>query len=638
MTNASPSFGFSAVTAAVAAAAVLCLQSDVVEALSVGAGVSTSNLNGNAAETTATVLLRSKVVDDGDAPTAMFRKETMPGTPTSMIAIINLACQYFLIYASLAVARTAVQLSLGGQSMYAFQKLCESAATTINYAPMLCVLFLGARMRADQIAQGKTDEMNLPSGQTRAGMQVAANCVLGQLLCVLLLPLLTGTLTVPVDSEGNVDTQRLAVPKAVLLSLTALRYVFLAGLYGGAVLVVYGIHTMDIEDKAARDRMWPDGIPKVSPPVGATIFLTTVFFLLYSLIAVIKTYSEFRPVGERLTAFFQSVSLATFTVNMAPMLCILFIGARMRALQMDPVGGKLPEYAQYACWGCSGAVVAQVVLILALPFVGKGVTAERGDFEGDVKFKGLTGPGAIVLTALRYRIKISVLLYAALLSVYGGFTAVCYAVFTMTPNDDPAATPPPLSPALLCVMNLVAQYFFIYGSIFVLQTIRTYSDGSPSLKILHGAIENARMTVMYAPMLSVLFVAVRMRALQLARTTANDIPKNAGPPTYAQECMFLATWSVLVQILLVVVMSFSYTVELDEEGNVKPPKNVSRTTGYVLSSLRYASLVVKAGSTSNYNPLSWWPSSLGEWKACREFLGGWSHVMRRRWVAACIVL
>merc|ERR1719378_1626148 len=42
------------------------------------------------------------------------------------------------------------------------QAILESACTTVTYAPMLCVLFLGTRMRAIQLSQGETEKYNLP--------------------------------------------------------------------------------------------------------------------------------------------------------------------------------------------------------------------------------------------------------------------------------------------------------------------------------------------------------------------------------------------------------------------------------------------------------------------------------------------
>ena len=43
------------------------------------------------------------------------------------------------------------------------------------------------------------------------------------------------------------------------------------------------------------------------------------------------------------TKFENSMMIATNAVNLAPMLSVLFIGALMRALQMDPLNGAPPE-------------------------------------------------------------------------------------------------------------------------------------------------------------------------------------------------------------------------------------------------------------------------------------------------------
>merc|ERR550514_1267783 len=62
--------------------------------------------------------------------------------------------------------------------------------------------------------------------------------------------------------------------------------------------------------------------------------------------------------------------------------------------------------------------------------------------------------------------------------------------------------------------------------------------------VICSIFESARMTVMFAPMLSMLFIGTRMRALQLTKATDGTIPVTAGPQTWVQDGMFLATWSV----------------------------------------------------------------------------------------------
>merc|ERR1719159_244891 len=80
-----------------------------------------------------------------EGPTPMFTKETMPAVAPTLQCVISLSIQYFLIYTLLAIIRTANQFT--GHSMLGFQKIMETAATTVTYAPMLSVLFLGVRMR-----------------------------------------------------------------------------------------------------------------------------------------------------------------------------------------------------------------------------------------------------------------------------------------------------------------------------------------------------------------------------------------------------------------------------------------------------------------------------------------------------------
>jgi len=520
-----------------------------------------------------------------DDPTPKFAdtmdaaENPMPPPGATLTSIINLSVQFFVVYTCLAIARTVNQLY---GTAAAAQKLFESATLTVNYAPMLCVLFLGCRMRAEQLTAKQTSKYGLPTAETQQAMTVAAWAVLIQLIMVLAIPVFTGELSVPVDADGNVDVEKLAarMNKTVSALLSLIRYVTLFALYGAAAYVVYGIHTME-----APIEIFPDGTPPVSPAVGATINLTSQFFIIYLLLAFSKTYVSFAGPGPSINKFIGSLQLAAFTVNMAPMLCILFIGARMRALQIDPINGAPQPWAQNCFWACAYSILVQALIVILLPYTAPGATAVRGDFEGDVKFQGLTGGFATLLSLIRY---------CALFGLYGGFMAVCYSVFTIeAPN--PADTPK-LSPAMQCVMNLSVQYFFVYGLLFIAQTIRN-ANGSEMMGKVAAVMDAARATVMYAPMLSVIFIGSRMRALQLAITTENKIPSTAGPPVWVQECMFLSTWSVLIQLILVIVLSCLYTVEMDVDGNVKPPKDTGLMTGYILNTIRYLSMIAMYGGS-----------------------------------------
>merc|ERR1719326_2188846 len=87
--------------------------------------------------------------------------------------------------------------------------------------------------------------------------------------------------------------------------------------------------------------------------------------------------------------------------------------------------------------------------------------------ESDVVFEGIPANIEKIVTIIRY---------VALLALYGGFTAVVVAVFTMEHPKDPELTPP-VPPAMQCLMNLALQYFFVYLMLFVFCTMFQFTNG-----------------------------------------------------------------------------------------------------------------------------------------------------------------
>merc|ERR1719258_335721 len=91
------------------------------------------------------------------------------------------------------------------------------------------------------------------------------------------------------------------------------------------------------------------------------MILSTSFFVVYFLAAVSRTHSQY-TVGQVGTSRFEEVMIrAADTLAMAPMLCVLFLGARMRALQMDPVTGNPQKWAQNCFYLCTYALIGQTL-------------------------------------------------------------------------------------------------------------------------------------------------------------------------------------------------------------------------------------------------------------------------------------
>merc|ERR1719299_186357 len=338
--------------------------------------------------------------------------------------------------------------------------------------------------------------------------------------------------------------------------------------------------------KAPKEIWGDEPTLEVSPAVMSTILLTTMFFTVYFLVAICKTTIELSgrtPFIEKLEG---TLVLARYTVNFCPMLAILFIGTRMRALQIDPKHGNPQRWAQMCFYACTASVCVQTILVIIMPFCSE-CECEEGLSEGDVVFKMENQSLAGVITGIRY---------LALLALYGGFTAVICSVFLITHPTDISLTPP-ISPAMQCVMNLTLQYFTIYLVLFVSITVKQFTN-MEILGYVISIFESARMTVMFAPMLSMLFIGARMRALQLTKATDGTIPTTAGPQTWVQDGMYLATWSVLVQLImsiLVPICTGTGKPEMDHSGNVKTPEGTGKYAGYAIETIRYLCLVAMYG-------------------------------------------
>jgi len=510
----------------------------------------------------------------------MFTKETMPAVAPALQCIINLTIQYFAVYTILAIVRTANQFT--GHSMLGFQKIMETAATTVTYAPMLSVLILGVRMRAIQLSQGQTEKYKLPQPWVQQAMYICTYAVLIQVLLVLLMPCFTGEWDVKCDEDGNIDTSAMQSAGLMGTVISIIRYLVMAMLYGGVIVICYGAFVME----GPKEIWGEEGVPPVSPAVQCTMNLTTQFFLVYLGVALVKTTVELSGPSPFLTKMGGLLTLAKFTVNFAPMLCILFIGARMRALQMDPKHGNPQKWAQNCFYLCTYSVMVQTLLVLIMPFLVE-CEAKVGASEGDVVFEMENATVALIVLVIRW---------VALLALYGGFSAVIYSVFVIEHPTDVSLTPP-ISPAMQCVMNLTVQYFFIYLMLWICITAQQFLGSSDLWDKAIAIFDAGRATVMFAPMLSMLFIGTRMRALQLTKATDGTIPPTAGPQGWAQDAMFLSTWSVLIQVIMAIVVPLltGAKPEMDDDGNLKTPEGSSKIIAIVCDCVKYFCLIAMYG-------------------------------------------
>merc|ERR1719453_1441665 len=176
-----------------------------------------------------------------------------------------------------------------------------------------------------------------------------------------------------------------------------------------------------------------------------------------------------------------------------------------------------------------------------------------------------------------------------MVGMYAGVTGVMYSIFVFEAPAGPEHTLP-VSPTVQCVVNLCVQYFAIFLALNIMVTISELSGGSVRLEEyrMFAALNAAKATVAFAPMLSILFVTTRMYALLLT-------DKKGAPQAWVQDGMFMATWSLMVSFVMCLATgAVMDKVEMDEDGNVVN-KFSNRTVAIAFMAVRYLAMLMLYG-------------------------------------------
>merc|ERR1719316_1235237 len=194
-------------------------------------------------------------------------------------------------------------------------------------------------------------------------------------------------------------------------------------------------------------------------------------------------------------------------------------------------------WVQNCMYALTFAVLASTLVVLCVPLVsGKPIQVKEGppDIEVGDHNEGDSKVGFYCLTAVRYFI---------LVGLYGGLAGVIVGINVYLPPgaDDLNKLPPP-APAVMCTMILAV---FFFGIQLVIAVCRSYAEftGVEFPKTI-GVMNGAATTVEFAPMLSILFLAARMRALQ----------HDGQPQKWAQDCMFASTYALITTVILAIAV------------------------------------------------------------------------------------
>lgn len=487
--------------------------------------------------------------------------DVVPPLSTTSYCIISLLTQFFVLYTGLVIVRNFNTYS--GAATSWVQQLLEEGTTTVNLAPMMCVLFLTARYRAYDLTGGHPDSAGLPQDWVKTAMKTATWGILAQFILVLL----RGTLS-KILPEGA-------------LGMMGLRYLVIAAILGGTGTVCWGVLEMHVEGAARA----------ISPTVECVMILTVMYFAVVISLEIARSIRQI-SVGEDASADPQAASvkveswlnMATQTMSLAPMLALLFLAARMHALQLGLEGPA--EWTTTVFHSVTYSLLSATLLTILVPaaFGGK---VRRGLCEGDIIFEMESSSlFAVLLSALRHLMTFV---------IYGGFISIVVSMFIL--HNPSMAETPALSTAAHCIVQLVNMYFGIFGLMWVLLTVKQFvfagrageSSQGGLLNTLIQGCDAARSTIMFAPMLSVLFIAARLRALEVS-------DGKGAPQQFAQQAMMVATIAVSTQVFFALLGPLAgLKVEIDSDGTVSAPKDSSGWMKHLIAFLGFAAMVSMYG-------------------------------------------
>jgi hypothetical protein len=487
--------------------------------------------------------------------------------PTTSRCIVIMTVQYMIMYLALAGVRTYHELSATPKG--ALETALRAGCQTLTYGPMLCVLFIACRMRVEFLSDGKGQ----PQMWVQYCMYAVTFAVMASTLVVLAIPMITGK-PVPLK-EGSCDLEKPEAeegeegPSMVFIGLSVVRYAIMAGLYGGLAGIIYGINTYlpPGEDKLTD-------LPPPAPAVMCTMMIAVLFFSVQLIIAACRTYTE--ATGKEFARVVSVMNAAATTVEFGPMLCILFLSLRMRALQHD---GQPQPWAQNAMYASTCALCATTLLAIIVPLA-LGGTMVINPQTKEATFEVPDPTIGLILIAIRY---------VCMLSFYGGSVVVMYAIVVFEAPAGPEHTIP-VSPTVQCVMNLTAQFFLVYLLMTIMLTVNEVSGGKYPLQTykLFAALEASKATLAFAPMLSILFVTTRMYALLIT-------DKKGAPQGWVQDGMYMSTWAIAISFMSCLFTGLIMDdVKTDEDGNVIN-KFSSPAVGFGMVAVRYLSMFLLYG-------------------------------------------
>jgi hypothetical protein len=445
--------------------------------------------------------------------------------------IIVLAMECMVVHTALSLSRNADELSGQTQPSLLTQTLTV-AARSMAYPPMMCMLFVGCRMYILSTTEGQGE----PQLWVKICMVASVIGMTMHLACVLAIPAFTAHWTmdhketmrfdelagessdvhVKMESQPFDDENTRATFQSLQVFAAALVYASIAG-------VTIGMIT------------YPQGTDRISVAVLGTIFLSVLYFSVYFVVWVGRPSATKEAYFGREEAYrFRSAGRqALLPIRKAPMIAVLFLVARLRELQLDPPHGMPSRLEEFGIVASCAAILFETVAALVIGFKGE----ERAERNGMPSYKYSEDAHM----CLHFCGSIA---YLSLVPVVLG------VIFSDAPDG---SSGPPLPATTSAVLQLALLYFIVNISqwlIFMMEDLQEKTFAAAEVVVVA-----ADTSVRLCPLVSILFVACRLRALQLTEHRGH-------PQIWAQQAMFVSLLAILWQMLSCLALPLATGKEL----------------------------------------------------------------------------